>query len=302
MVGKNVRLTRRQVLGGSLAAGAAWATRRSCWAFSAQVDSQRLIFLSDAHVCGDRQRELRGVRPVDNFVATRDEILAARPRPAGVVITGDCAFLDGRPDDYQMLRELLTPVHEAGIPVHFALGNHDHRENFQQAFADWITPSPVPERHVTVIDTPRAALLVLDSLDLTNKTPGRLGATQLTWLAEKLDAQPQKPALILAHHNLEQPGGAAKFSALYDTEELLKTLLPRKQAKAYLFGHTHRWEQKAEADLPLLNLPTLVWVFDQKQPRGWVDVHLADEGMTLALNGLDHSHPAHGQCWPVKWR
>ena len=46
---------------------------------------------------------------------------------------------------------------------------------------------------------------------------------------------------------------------LVDTAALMETLGPRKQAKAYLFGHSHRWQHDRTDDgLELINLPTLV--------------------------------------------
>ena len=79
--------------------------------------------------------------------------------------------------------ELVQPVREVGLPIHFALGNHDHRENFWTAFPKQRPddPPPVVDKHVSVIETPRANWFLLDSLQRTNYTPGRMGDEQLAW-------------------------------------------------------------------------------------------------------------------------
>lgn len=319
------RFSRRQFLA-TTAAGAALAWRRSCWAGSSLVDPQRFVLLSDTHVWEDRQHLKSGVKPADHFILARDEILALQPRPAGLVINGDCACLEGHAADYAVLRELLEPVRRAGIPLHFVLGNHDHRQTFCTSFKELLpAASPVADKLVSLVETPAANWVLLDSLDHTSVTPGLLGRAQLDWLAATLDAHAGRPAIIMAHHDLaatpaaspsppaapakpvkpgepSQPKAPAKNTGLLDTAELLKVLLPRKQVKLYFYGHTHRWGHSQRGGLPLFNLPTLVWVFDAQQPRGWVDAHLRADGISCELHALDKTHPAHGQCWNIAWR
>src|SRR5205085_4201559 len=94
--------------------------------------------------------------------------------------------------------------------------------------------TPVAGRHVAVVRLPRANLFLLDSLDVTDGVPGRLGEGQLAWLARALDAAADRPALVVGHHDLmtAPPPADRKPSGLLDTEALLKVLEPRKQVKA----------------------------------------------------------------------
>lgn len=292
-------LSRRQFLAGSLAAGAGllWGDRLQ----AATVDSQRFALLADIHLWEHRDREARSIRPAARFVQARDQLLALSPRPAAAIVAGDCAFGEGHAGDYAVLAELVQPIRQAGLPLHFLMGNHDHRDNFYAAFPEARpngTP-PVVDRHVALLETPVANWLLLDSLEKTNYVPGRLGKEQLEWLARTLDAHPDKPALVMAHH---YPDHKPKTTGLEDTQALLDVLLPRKQAKAFVFGHSHRWELSTQEGLHLVNLPTLVWVFDKAQPAGWVDARLRPDGIALTLNALDKSHPAHGQVVDLKWR
>jgi 3',5'-cyclic AMP phosphodiesterase CpdA len=292
-------LSRRQFLAGSLAAGAGllWGDRLQ----AATVDAQRFALLADIHLWEHRDREARSIRPAARFVQARDQLLALSPRPAAAIVAGDCAFGEGHAGDYAVLAELVQPIRQAGLPLHFLMGNHDHRDNFYAAFPE-ARPNgipPVVDRHVALLETPVANWLLLDSLEKTNYVPGRLGKEQLEWLARTLDAHPDKPALVMAHH---YPDHKPKTTGLEDTQALLDVLLPRKQAKAFVFGHSHRWELSTQDGLHLVNLPTLVWVFDKAQPAGWVDARLRPDGIALTLNALDKSHPAHGQVVDLKWR
>jgi len=294
-------LSRRQFLGGSLAAGAAVLWPDWLPAEEAAVDPNRFALLADTHVWQHRDREHNGVRPAENFALAQKEIVSLSPRPAAAIIAGDCAFNEGNDADYAVLMDVVRPIRQAGIPLHFVLGNHDNRENFYEACPE-ARPAGKPtvaEKHVAVLETPHANFFLLDSLQKSNYTPGRLGAAQLDWLSRALDARPDKPALVVAHHNLDRN---PKTSGLQDTTALLDVLAPRKQVKAYLFGHSHRWQQGAEGGIHLINIPTLVWIFDKTQPRGWVDARLRPDGVALTLNALDKSHSANGQTVDLKWR
>lgn len=130
-----------------------------------------------------------------NFERVGGELLALSERLARVLIDGDCAYLQGKPGDYLTLVELLSPLRTAGLPVHLALGNHDHRERFWTAAVTKKDESaPLVSKHVLVIESPKASWFLLDSLHATNVTPGELGAQQRDWLAHELDARSDKAA------------------------------------------------------------------------------------------------------------
>ncbi len=108
----------------------------------------------------------------------------------------------------------------------------------------------------------------MDSLFKTNFTPGLLGKDQLQWLAKSLDARADKPALLIAHHNLEG------LTGLQDAAALLQIAVDHQQVKAYFYGHTHQWKVRREKEIHLVNVPATAWLFDAKEPRGWLDVTL----------------------------
>lgn len=296
------KISRREMLAGSLGAGAvSLLFQGRLWPADAPVDPNRFVLLADTHVCEDRQKVARGTNPYENFVRARDQYAAVHSRPAGMIVAGDCAYNTGELGDYQRLRELVAPI---PMPIAFAMGNHDHREHFWETFSQHqVNPLPVAERHVTLIEAPHADWFVLDSLDKTNSTPGRMGEAQLKWLADQLDRRPEKPALLLAHHYpLPKDDPAKVASALLDTEEFYDVIVPRKRVKAYFFGHSHRWEHTKIDDLHLVNLAALAWLFDPKQPQGWVDAQLERDRIRLTLQCLDPSHEVHGRPLELTWR
>ncbi len=290
-------VSRRRFLQSSLAAAAGLMLPREAWADERPVDPDRWALLADTHVWEHRDGSRHGTKPADNLVQAVAEILALDPRPAGVILAGDTVYLEGHAADYAMFRQLIQPIREAGIPLHVALGNHDHRANFRAAFADLAPPHPpVFEHHVAVVETPRANWFLLDSLDKTNVTPGLLGKPQLDWLAGALDARPGKPAMLLAHHDLGTPQG------LRDTDALLAVAAGRKQVQAYFYGHTHAWHVGKQGAVRLVNVPATAWLFDPRQPRGWLDVRFGDRGATLALSALDKKHPKHAERVELAWQ
>ena len=109
--------------------------------------------------------------------------------------------------------------------------------------------------------------------------------------------------MLLAHH-YPLPKNQPKEikSALLDTAELYDVILPRKRVKAYVFGHSHRWERAQIDGVHLVNIAALAWLFDPKQPRGWVDAQLKPDGVRLTLQCLDPSHAAHGRPLELAWR
>jgi len=238
----------------------------------------------------------------DNLHRVADQLRAVSPRPAGVLVNGDCALNSGLAGDYAMLAGLLEPLWTADLPVHLGLGNHDDRAVFRQALAARLTDSrPLESRQVTVIESPKANWFVLDSLMAVNKTPGRLGSEQLAWLAGALDQRSDKPALVIAHHN-PVFGQPARNLGLQDTKELFELLVPRKQVKTFIFGHTHHWSVERHEGIHLVNLPPVAYLFQKGDPNGWVEAQLADDAMTLQLHALNTRHPANGQKLNLSWR
>jgi 3',5'-cyclic-AMP phosphodiesterase len=294
-------ISRRQFLVRSLAGGAALALSPSLLAAAKRSDPNSWALLADTHIAADRGLVARSINMTDHFLSESRELVALPKRPAGVIITGDGAYNSGQTGDYRQVVELLQPIRQGQMPVHLALGNHDHRQRFWEVLPEEkAVQKPVADRQVALLRTPLANWYMLDSLETTLATPGLLGQAQLDWLAKALDANPDKPALVLLHHN---PGTINKVGGLKDTEALFEVIRPRKQVKAYIFGHTHFWHVKQDdSGIHLVNLPPVAYVFLADQPAGWVHATLEHKGMRLELRCVNTAHKAHGQVTKLEWR
>jgi 3',5'-cyclic AMP phosphodiesterase CpdA len=317
-------ISRRRFLKGSLAASA-FIVAGGCATHKSITEGQSWALLSDIHIAADPKLVRGNVNMTRNLQRVADEVVAWPGHVSGVLINGDLAYDGGEVADYIAVLGLLRPIREHGLPIHLALGNHDHRERFWATLPqEKLSDANLPERQTAIVRTEYANWFMLDSLIKTRETPGRLGDAQRAWLARALDENADKPALIAIHHHpafaaatsgllekseemmgilrpLESLIGAA--GSLEDTAELMEILRPRRHVKAYFFGHTHRWSvDRDESGLCLVNFPPVAYVFEKGRPNGWVQAILQPEGARLELRCLDHAHKDHGQVVNLDWR
>ena len=293
--------SRRAFLRRTIITGVGLAAAPRLFGAARRTDANVWALLADTHIAADPLRVERSINMTAHFKTVSQELLALPQRPAGVFIVGDCAFSKGEPGDYASLTRLLDPLRGGGMPLHLALGNHDQRENFWTALeAKRTAKRPVADKQVALIQSRLVNWFVLDSLEQTLVTPGSLGAAQLAWLAKTLDANRDKPAVVLIHHN---PGTAESIRGLKDTEELFTVIRPRSQVKAFIFGHTHNWKVTADSSgIHLVNLPPVAYPFLASNPAGWVQATARRDGLNLELRCVDPTHKDHGEIVDLKWR
>jgi hypothetical protein len=294
-------VSRREFLRRSLFAGVGLTSASSLLAAARRTDSSSLALLADTHIAADRETVTRNVNMTSHFQTVSKELLALPRRPAGVFVLGDCAYSSGEKGDYATMTELLSSLQTGQLPVHLALGNHDQRENFWEALQEQAAAKrPMVDRHVAMISTSHVNWFMLDSLEKTLQTPGLLGQAQFGWLEKTLDANRRKPAVILVHHN---PGTAENITGLKDTQALFDIIRPRKQVKAWIFGHTHNWNVVEDSSgIHLVNLPPVAYIFREGNPSGWVHATTRRDGLRLELRCIDPQHKSHGQAVDLKWR
>lgn len=297
-------ISRRQFLRRALTAGAGLATAPELLAASKRADADSWALLSDTHIAADAKQVARNTNMFDNLTKAGNEVVALSKRPAAVLVCGDCAYNSGESGDYATFTKLLQPMREAEMPIHLALGNHDHRARFWEALqSGGAAKRPVVDRHVAIIRAQKANWFILDSLDKTLVTPGVLGEEQLAWLAQALDENQSKPAIVMVHHNPDKTLGVTNNGALRDTAKFFEIIRPRKHVKAYIFGHTHFWTVEQDpSGIHLINLPPVAYVFREGEPNGWVHATLQGDGMKLELRCLDTKHKLHGQIVQLDWR
>jgi Icc protein len=212
-------INRRRFLALALASGAGAALPRPVFALETKADPNYFALISDIHLHANRDYVYKSATGStnmwENFQQVSREVLALPARPAAVLINGDVAFHQGRSEDYATAMAAMLPLRAAGLPVHWALGNHDDRANVAKAAApDDALVSDLADRRVLIVSSPMANIFMLDSLTLPNKTPGLLGEKQLAWLAAALDRHADRPAIVFVHHHpflhkpMDLPAGA----------------------------------------------------------------------------------------------
>jgi hypothetical protein len=283
------------------AAGRSVLTTTSVARPTGTPDPDRIALLSDVHIAANPRATSRGVNMFDNLWRVGEEVATSGLRPAATLVTGDLSVTSGKVRDYATFAKAITPLRAAGMPpVYLGMGNHDHFGRFHKAFpATQGVVAPSAAKRVSVIETPRANLLLLDSLGKTNSTPGSIGAEQLSQLAADLDARSGKPAIVLVHH---QPCESLWNTGITDTAALYNVLVPRRQVKALVFGHTHIWSAAQHEGIHLINLPPTAFVFSSRDPNGWVDLLLKESGATFTLHTLDKDRGRNGEQFKVNWR
>ncbi len=167
------------------------------------------------------------------------QIKALDPRPAFIVVTGD---LTNKGDDrsYVELKRILAEE-DVGIPMVFALGNHDTRAGFNRTMLGRDTDLDAPHHHAHVFEG--VHVITLDTLN-----PGGIAGTisdeQFAWLAEELDRHGELPKLIAFHHppafEDEDVHPAMEWMTLPATDSArLRDMLGGRNILGILCGHIH---------------------------------------------------------------
>ena len=269
---------------------------------SVRFDPNRIALLADTHISADPKQSYPGtkwpgslvkedehewVNMADSLAQSAREVIDLNPRPANLIINGDCAMSRGTEAEYKELLRLLEPIRVAGITVHVTIGNHDKRENLWK-----LLPFLKKEQigiQAGVIELPNANLILLDS-----GRKGILGDQQLVWLAQQLDEWADKPALVFGHFNPYPNRGVRPIKGMGDGSSLLKVLAKRKHARAYFNGHTHEWQQDQRDHLHLINQPAVSYYFGKGHAHGWVDMKLTEKSADLELHCINPKHKQQG--------
>ncbi|MBP86590.1 MAG: hypothetical protein CMJ64_07740 [Planctomycetaceae bacterium] len=300
-----------------------------------QVNPNAWALLSDTHLLSQRSIDLhydnnrtamekRATLVATNFERTARQVLASVETPAGLVLSGDCVHVGGK-EEYELLARKLALLET--IPIHLAMGNHDHRDNFSNVFREQTQSDDrvlLENRHVSVLKSQHANLVLLDSLTMQNadrpvKGPGRLGKKQLAWFEAVLDSQSDKPAVVILHHNVNpsdeyrQRTGEEDFivssadpfrgfkGGLEDTDRFLALLHARPHVKAVVFGHMHQFQIFKSRKTFFISMPPVGYTFGPKEAVGWIRMLLRDSGVTLEVQTLDTEHARHQQRIDLSW-
>lgn len=297
-------LTRRSFLVQGSATMAGLAVLGKAWGADKKADPNRFALLSDTHIPDSPEVTARETNMTANLRQVVREIVTLPAKPGSVFINGDCAYLKGLPEDYANLTGCIAPLREAGLPLHVTMGNHDDREAFYKALQSQKPEQPLVEsKHVSVIESSCVNWFLLDSLTQVNVVTGEIGAAQSKWLAEALASRPDKPALVMVHHNpqFEAPPEGKAWGGLKDTAEFIELLARHKHVQALFYGHSHNWSVARHGKLHMINLPPVAYTFSKDKPNGWVLADMKDHGMSLELRTIDPAHKQNSERIELAW-
>lgn len=232
-------------------------------------DENLVALFADLHITADKLP----THQRDGLAQCIQDVLACNPRPANVLFYGDLSFNAGFTNDYRKLKELVKPLEDAGIHWTACLGNHDRREPFLSVFPDSrVEPSPVPGRLVSVVKTPHADFIFLDSC-LEGPVNGGIDDAQREWLQKTL-AQSKKPVFVGAHHPIKETGVADVIAS-------------NSACAGYIYGHNHTWKPELTNGVATLCLPSTGHWGD----IGYVLVRLSDKEAVFTLYQRDYYAP-----------
>jgi len=259
-------ITRRELLGGMCAAGAAAVFGpRLAWGdqpTSSKSEPFSFVHMTDIHLTTRRQGD-KGYR------ACVDSVNALKPRPDFVLMGGDLAF-DGNytaKDNFAEQIRLYKQISDTlAMPYYNCMGNHDLLGMGSRRKVPVTDPDLGKKMIMDALEWKNSFysfdhngwhFVVLDSMYPVNGKDGptyepRIGKEQLDWLAADLGAAGDRPKVAVTHIaafcNMGQMSGDPNRKAMdghmvvWDTKEL-RTILERHKVKALLQGHSHKIEE-----------------------------------------------------------
>jgi len=195
----------------------------------------RFIHLTDLHIVhpGHADPRLKS-DTTTNLRAARAEIEAMDPAPAFIAVSGDLTN-HGDAESFRTLRGIMDGI---GIPVLYALGNHDTRPGFYRGMLDRHENLHAPYNHEATFDG--LHVITLDST-VRGRIGGAFGESQLDYLAATLARQPEMPKLLMFHHGPSldlDPAGEWESLSIADSARLAE-VIKGYNVVGMLTGHLH---------------------------------------------------------------
>ncbi|HKQ50552.1 MAG TPA: metallophosphoesterase [Phycisphaerae bacterium] len=248
--------------------------------------------LADPHISRKLDRKFGLSCMADNLRRVVDEVGPLAPDQ--LLVNGDIGYMHGRTEDYAAFLELVSPLR--AIPTHLTLGNHDHRGRFVQSLPV-AHDVAVSEKAVSSQRINDHRWLFLDSLDETHSVRGSLGPAQRAWLENCLNDDPHTPTILCLHHNPDlSPVG------LTDYDEFERLVLPRRQVKLVLFGHTHIFRTWQTDGLHFVNLPAIGFRLRPLTSLGWMAANVEPDRAWLTFHGITGKELENGVEKELRWR
>jgi len=192
--------------------------------------------ITDLHITTGRD-PLNQLRNEQRLRQVLRSIHNLRPRPEAIIISGDLAD-HGDPAEYEALKAILASCE---IPLYFAVGNHDRRDAFLDAFGG---PGARRDEDGFIQYAEHFGdlrMVVCDTLE-EGRDRSDHTAERAKWLAWTLAEDTETPTIVVMHHPpiasgvrwMDPEPGAAWIDALAEA------IRPHDQVRVVLCGHVHR--------------------------------------------------------------
>jgi len=195
-----------------------------------------IVQLSDPHIREPGRLAYKRLDTAPYLSMAVTSVLTLRQQPDAVVITGDLTDF-GRPDEYEHLRKLLSPLRTS---IYLLPGNHDSRTAMRIAFPDHPYLGDGDFIQYT-IDIGPLRLIALDTV-VPGESYGRLCSHRLAWLEQALAETRERPVIIAMHHPPFRTliGHMDEIGLLEGATELETIVARHSNVQRIICGHLHR--------------------------------------------------------------
>lgn len=205
----------------------------------------KLIHISDIHI---NSEPILDGSPIENFELCMAHVEKHHADADMVVITGDLTH-HGQRSSYERLKDMISSW--AASPL-LMIGNHDHRETFQELFPEAGKDANGYVQYV--IEREEGHFIFLDTVQFGTHA-GHFGEDRQAWLKDQLDAasEAQSAAFIFLHHNPIDVGVKSSDSiGLQDGEAFREIIKEYKNCIRHIFfGHCHYILSGSVCNIPM---------------------------------------------------
>lgn len=203
----------------------------------------KFVVLADIHLVPEGQLS-HGLDTYARLEQAVAYVNAVHGDAAFAIFAGDLAD-HGEAASYARFKAAIGALTPKTI---LTLGNHDHRPTFLDTFDGQANPDTGCIDHV--IDAGGYRIIVLDSSDPEVDGEGRLTQAQLNWLDAQLGEVPERPVVIVLHHNIAPFSVQTDFIILADNAAFADVVLRHKNVRQVISGHVHMTTSGAYKGVP----------------------------------------------------
>jgi Icc protein len=203
-----------------------------------------ILHLTDPHLYGDANAQLRGIATDASFRAVLDDALERFPDYAALLMTGDLVQDDAR--GYLRFRSILAQVDK---PVLCIPGNHDLPEVMQRELRG--PPFEICGTHR--IGTWQ--FVMLDSYD-PGHVGGRLASAELERLEAALGTRGVHTMVCLHHHPTAMGSRWLDGVGLANCDEFWRIIDAHANVEAVVWGHVHQHYEGRRGKVRLFATPS----------------------------------------------